>query len=121
MKINAGFFFFFSIPHWSKSDAALILTEVAYAGGGGQCGGSDWVEILNNGTADVSLVGYTLHDDKGSDDEKAKTFTGTDANTNITPGEYKLLCKGDDFNFGIGSDDSTSGIWASASPPPLSW
>jgi len=107
----------------TSSASNILINEVAYAGSiNGSCNGEDWVELFNSDSssnAPTSLENYILHDDKGPADDKAFTFpTGV----SIAPGEYKVLCKGADFAFGIGSTDTvtlvdTSGAVVSTSGP----
>lgn len=85
----------------SQVEAEVIVSEVAYKGSPDQCNGEDWVEIFNDGTAEVNLLNYTLHDDKGKDDEDAKLLP----EIRVAPGEFLLLCNSVDFDFGIGRSD----------------
>lgn len=104
-----------------SSEASLLINEVAYKGSGpDRCDGEDWIELLNTkeeegGQDAVDLTGYVLHDDKGKDDEDARTFGADDA-FSIAPGEYLVLCKDVDFEFGIGSDDTVTLLDGSGSP-----
>jgi hypothetical protein len=50
----------------------------------------------------VNLLNYTLHDDKGKDDEDANKIQ----DMTMASGEFKVLCKGVDFDFGIGGSDT---------------
>ena len=107
----------------TSSASNVLINEVAYKGSTvGSCDGEDWVELFNNDSSSstpTSLDNYILHDDKGPADDKAYIFpTGV----TIVPGEYKVLCKGADFAFGIGSTDTitlvdTSGAIVSTSGP----
>ena len=96
---------FFSSQLISGAQASLIVNEVAYKGSVGQCDGSDWIELLNTGSTDLNALNYTIHDDKGIDDEDAKKFT---EDMIIQAGAFKVLCKGVDFEFGIGGDDAVT-------------
>eukprot|EP00985_Skeletonema_marinoi_P002551 scaffold1055_cov146-Skeletonema_marinoi.AAC.1 len=80
--------------------ASLQINEVAYKGSSNTCNGEDWIELISTSSED--LLNYTLHDDKGKDDDKAKYFSES---TIINAGEYLVLCRNVDFDFGIGSDD----------------
>jgi len=80
--------------------ASLRINEVAYKGSSNTCNGEDWIELISTSSED--LLNYTLHDDKGKDDDKAKYFSES---TIINAGEYLVLCRNVDFDFGIGSDD----------------
>uniref|UniRef100_A0A6S8YZZ2 LTD domain-containing protein n=1 Tax=Chaetoceros debilis TaxID=122233 RepID=A0A6S8YZZ2_9STRA len=93
----------------TSSASNVLINEVAYKGSTvGSCDGEDWVELFNNDSSSstpTSLDNYILHDDKGPADDKAYIFpTGV----SIAPGEYKVLCKGADFAFGIGSTDTVT-------------
>jgi hypothetical protein len=50
----------------------------------------------------VNLLNYTLHDDKGKVDEDANKIQ----DMTMASGEFKVLCKGVDFDFGIGGSDT---------------
>lgn len=82
------------------ASASLKINEVAYKGSPNTCNGEDWIELVSSTTQD--LFNYTLHDDKGKNDDKAKVFSESII---INPGEYLVLCRNVDFDFGIGSDD----------------
>jgi len=88
----------------------LVINEVGDKGTYGTCGGNttetgeDYIELLNTGSSEIDLNGYILCDDKGKDDDKAKTF----ASETIAAGAYLLLCKDTDFEFGIGGDDTVT-------------
>ena len=92
--------------------SAVIINEVAYKGSTGMCDGADWIELFNNATTNVNLANYTLHDDKGRDDEDAKIFGNE---LSLAAGEYKVLCRKVDFEFGIGSSDSVTLLSGSGS------
>ena len=109
---SGGLFMSFISSSWilssqliSGAQASLIVNEVAYKGSVGQCDGSDWIELLNTGSTDLNALNYTIHDDKGIDDEDAKKFT---EDMIIQAGAFKVLCKGVDFEFGIGGDDAVT-------------
>ena len=91
-----------------RCDGAVVVNEVAYRGSAGTCGGEDWIELWNAGNFSVDLTNFTLHDDKGPDDDDAKVFGA--AELVLTPGEFVVLCRDGDrgFSFGIGSDDSVT-------------
>lgn len=99
---------FFFVSETCQGD--VVINEVSDKGTYDACGGDgteegeDWIELLNTGTSDVALLNYILSDDKGVDDDKAKTF----ASESITAGSFLLLCKDTDFEFGIGGDDTVS-------------
>jgi len=94
------------LSSWGISKASLVINEVAYRGSGeDNCNGGDWIELLNTSDeAVVDLTNHVLHDDKGVDDEDAKTLT----EDTLAPGEYLVLCRKVDFDFGIGSDDTVT-------------
>jgi len=90
----------------NANDAAPVISEVADKGSSDVCGGADWIELFNDGTDQVSLAGYILHDDKGILDEGAFRFP---EGYTLAPGEYQVLCCDDDPanpQFGIGGDDT---------------
>ena len=90
---SLGFFF---------CEASLRINEVAYKGSSDVCNGEDWIELVST-TSNQTLLNYTLHDDNGKDDDKAKYFMVSNITINV--GEYLVLCRNVDFDFGIGSDD----------------
>ena len=99
------------------SSQAVSINEVADKGSSSSSGvcnntGADWIELYlpSTSTAAVNLSGYILHDDKGPTDAQAYTFP-PDA-TMMQPGEYRVLCLGDDDTsapqFGIGGTDQVT-------------
>ena len=94
----------------SAAAATVIITEVADKGSADTCAGQDWVELHNSGGASVALTGYKLHDDNGPDHANVLTFSGK----TIGAGSYLVLCKGVDFAFGIGGDDTVTLLDAGA-------
>eukprot|EP00581_Thalassiosira_minuscula_P031820 CAMPEP_0183768422 /NCGR_PEP_ID=MMETSP0739-20130205/16733_1 /TAXON_ID=385413 /ORGANISM="Thalassiosira miniscula, Strain CCMP1093" /LENGTH=874 /DNA_ID=CAMNT_0026007653 /DNA_START=27 /DNA_END=2648 /DNA_ORIENTATION=- len=83
-------------------EASIRINEVAYKGSSPNiCNGEDWIELVAT-ASNEDLINYTLHDDKGKDDDKAKYFNES---MPINVGEYLVLCREVDFDFGIGSDD----------------
>jgi hypothetical protein len=90
---SLGFFF---------CEASLRINEVAYKGSSDVCNGEDWIELVST-TSNQTLLNYTLHDDNGKDDDKANYFMVSNITINV--GEYLVLCRNVDFDFGIGSDD----------------
>ena len=102
----------------SVVSSQVIINEVADKGSSssssGVCNntGADWIELYlpSTSTAAVNLSGYILHDDKGPTDAQAYTFP-PDA-TMMQPGEYRVLCLGDDDTsapqFGIGGTDQVT-------------
>ena len=56
----------------------------------------------SSSSSQEDLLNYTLHDDKGKGDKKAKYFNESMI---INAGEYLVLCRNVDFDFGIGGDD----------------
>lgn len=96
-------------PHCRGTTASpVVINEVAHKGSPGACAGEDWVEVHNGGRDPVDLANYTLHDDKGPDDEDAKTFGPSGPSTVVAAGGYLLLCRDVDFFFGIGGDDTVT-------------
>jgi len=97
-----------------SAKASLLINEVAYKGSSnGDCDGEDWIELLNtNEEESVDLTNYVLHDDDGADDEDAKVF----ANITMAPGEFLVLCRNEDFEFGIGGDDTVTIVDATGIP-----
>jgi len=93
-----------------SSEAKILISEVAYRGGGDVCNGKDWIELVNTDTTNrIDLNNYTIHDDKGPDDEDATLLAGE-----ISPGEFVTLCRDQDFAFGIGGDDTVTLLDATA-------
>jgi len=97
------------------SSAAVRINEVADRGGGGACGGRDWVELANDGAADVALAGYVLHDAKGPTADDVYSF-GADE---VLPahGFLVVCCSGtaDRDVFGVNPFDSVHLLDASGS------
>lgn len=60
-------------------------------------GGPDWVELHNLGDETVDLNGYVLKDDNDSRDDRLSV--------SIAPGGFVVLTEGEDFGFGLGSND----------------
>jgi len=91
-----------SIAFHCRCEASPVqINEVAYKGSSNTCNGEDWIElVVSSSTQD--LLNYTLHDDKGKDDNKAKYFNESMI---INAGGYLVLCRNVDFDFGIGGDD----------------
>lgn len=83
------------------SSPAVQINEVAYKGSSDTCNGEDWIELVVSSSSQ-DLLNYTLYDDKGKDDDKAKYFNESMI---INAGEYLVLCRKVDFEFGIGGDD----------------
>jgi hypothetical protein len=83
----------------------LKLVAIADKGTSAECDGEDWIRIKNSGLAPMDLQGFILTDDKGPGHSKAFTFPSS---ASIAAGETKLMCKGADFAFGIGGDDTIS-------------
>ena len=93
----------------SRVQSAVVISEVADKGTSTDCSGDDWIELANMGAADVDLAGYSVHDDKGKDDEGAFTFdAGTPAV--LAAGGYLGICAqrkdGSGPGFKIGGDDT---------------
>jgi hypothetical protein len=95
------------------SSGAIMVSEVAYKGSGvTTCSGKDWVELYNDGNTSVDLDRYVMHDDKGPSNKNAKVFSVGEVVINA--GEYKVLCNGIDFEFGIGGSDVVTLLDASS-------
>lgn len=105
LSITISLFCIINIPF---CNGIVVLNEVASSGSSnGQCNGEDWVELYNDGFDTLSLDNYTLYDDKGPGDDSVMTLSQTSGSlSNLAAGEYKVLCKGIDFSFGIGSKDT---------------
>jgi len=101
-------------PNAEDKSSSIVINEVAYSGSGEDiCDGEDWIELLNTDDRVVmDLTNYILHDDKGAEDEDAKTFTGG----TLALGEYLVLCRKVDFDFGIGTDDTVTLLDPSGNP-----
>lgn len=82
---------------------SVLISEVAGKGSVGQCGGSDWVEIVNDGASPVDITGYALYDDSGP--ESAGTYVY--AARTLAAGAYYVVCVGGSF-FGVGAFDDIS-------------
>lgn len=86
-----------------EAASSVQINEVAYKGSSDTtCNGEDWIELVVSSSSQEDLLNYTLHDDKGKDDDKAKYFNESMI---ISAGEYLVLCRNVDFSFGIGGDD----------------
>lgn len=84
----------------------VLISEIADKGSTGACtDGADWLELHNAGMEPVDLAGYKLHDDNGSTDPSALTFSSS---VTLAPNAYLLLCSGaaDGPAFRIGGDDT---------------
>jgi len=96
--------------------ANVVINEVAYKGSGrNTCGGNDWVELYNVDEELVAdLTNYVLQDVKGAATKNAntKTFQGV----TMSPGEFLVLCRGQDFGFGIGTEDTINLLDADGLP-----
>jgi hypothetical protein len=86
-------------------EATLTISEIAFHGSGDEtCNGEDWVELINRnndgGATTVDLTDYILHDDNGAADGIAFP-----EGTLLEAGEYLIVCRNQDFSFGIGRND----------------
>jgi len=80
------------------------LSEVASKGTSSDtCGGRDWVEIWNSDSVNTIAVGlFQLCDQQGCKNTDAYTFP---PGVTLAPNEFKVLCRGTDFKFGINDSD----------------
>ena len=105
-------FFLYLFPiHAFVTTSPLRINEVSDKGTSNTCNGEDWVELYydDDQSLPMSLTGYVLHDDKGSNDDDAFIFN----NGTISPGEFLLVCfggedKSNSPQFGIGGDDQVT-------------
>jgi CotH kinase protein/Lamin Tail Domain len=86
----------------------VVINEISDKGTSEDvCEGNDWIELYNNGGADVALEAYGLHDDKGFGHAESFIFP---ADSMISSKQYLLLCTGmnDPMSpqFGISKDDT---------------
>lgn len=77
--------------------SSLVLNEIVYDDA--QTGLADQVEIYNAGSETVALDGWKISD------EKRDVFGEAPAGTNLAPGEFVVLVKDVDFDFGLGKGD----------------
>lgn len=88
----------------SADGLGITITEIANRGSGEeQCNGEDWVELKNTLDTAIDMAGWKLYDDNGPDDEDAWTIP---EGYSIDPGGYLVVCRDQEFLFGIGSNDS---------------
>lgn len=91
------------IPLCTLANANILINEIADIGAFNACGGdattagTDFIELKNNGTDSVDLIGYQLFGPEGPDRASAFTFPSM----SIEAGELALLCKDDYFTFEI--------------------
>ena len=117
-KLYLGFIsFFFTCLCWHSSHAAIILNEVMpcnvstvindyqnYTG---------WVEVYNNGTANVDLKGYTFVNEYLNEDKVKESNRWTVLkNVNISPGGYLLFFFNEDENEKDKKDGKGGGRYA---------
>lgn len=97
---------FFLLTSLVKSQN-LLISEIADKGGGDVCGGEDWFELHNSGSASMDFSSWKIHDDKGPDDDGAFQFPSPSI---LEAGEFLLVCcnRDDDTgpSFKIGGDDT---------------
>lgn len=88
----------------AEESGGIAITEIAYRGTGvDACNGEDWIELHSTLDTAIDMGGWMIYDDNGVFDEDAWVIP--DGYT-VAPGEYKVVCREQDFLFGIGSDDS---------------
>eukprot|EP00550_Attheya_septentrionalis_P001440 CAMPEP_0198290210 /NCGR_PEP_ID=MMETSP1449-20131203/8148_1 /TAXON_ID=420275 /ORGANISM="Attheya septentrionalis, Strain CCMP2084" /LENGTH=617 /DNA_ID=CAMNT_0043988685 /DNA_START=33 /DNA_END=1886 /DNA_ORIENTATION=- len=91
------------------SQGVVRISEVASQGIFDVCGGKatvpgdQYVELHNSGVSEQSLEGYVLYDDKGPTGTEAYTFTGGEV---IAAKSFLVVCRGTEFQFGIGDTDT---------------
>lgn len=78
--------------------SGLVINEIVYDDA--QTGLADQVELYNAGAAPVMLDGWKISD------EKRDSFGAAPAGTTLQPGEFLVLVKDVDFDFGLGKADS---------------
>jgi len=86
--------------------ADIVINEIADKGTSGDhvvCAEEEWIELA--ATADITLDGFQIHDDKGLADEDVYTFP---EGTSLAAGEKLLLCRKTSFTFKIGTGDTIS-------------
>ncbi|MBT2485106.1 MULTISPECIES: lamin tail domain-containing protein [unclassified Microbacterium] len=76
---------------------ALVINEIVYDDAA--TGLADQVEIFNAGTEAVDLAGWYISD------EKRDTFGTAPEGASLAPGEFLVLVKDVDFDFGLGKGD----------------
>ena len=69
-------------------------------------GPSDWVEIVNTGSAAVDVSGWTVMDNDPVG--HASGVTPLPAGTVLAPGALLVLTEGTDFSFGLGNGDTVT-------------
>lgn len=77
--------------------AGIVLNEIVYDDV--PTGLADQVELFNAGTTPVALDGWTISDDKRD------RFGSVPAGSVLAPGEFLVLVKDVDFDFGLGKND----------------
>lgn len=77
---------------------SVVINEVESNGDA-----TDWVEIMNTGTASVDISGWYLYDNDPVG--HASDITPVAEGTILNPGEYYVFDGNRDFTFGLGSDD----------------
>ncbi|MGW8481820.1 lamin tail domain-containing protein [Microbacterium sp. NPDC055903] len=78
------------------AESGLVINEIVYDDA--QTGLADQVELYNAGTEPVDLAGWYISD------EKRDTF-GEAPDQTLEPGEFLVLVKDVDFDFGLGKGD----------------
>mmetsp|Transcript_37688 Transcript_37688/g.82134 ORF Transcript_37688/g.82134 Transcript_37688/m.82134 type:complete len:838 (-) Transcript_37688:126-2639(-) len=100
----------------AEANESVRINEVADKGSSSTCSGEDWIELhlpATSTASSVDMTGYTLHDDKGTDDADAFTFPEGGDPVVLNRGEYLLLCAGGSDplispQFGIGGTDQVT-------------
>jgi hypothetical protein len=97
--------YFFS-PSIALADT-VVVNEVGDKGNAANaCVGADYVELLNVSPNLVNIAGFALSDDQGMIRTDKLVFSAEYAG--LESGEFRVLCKGPDFDFGIGGTDTVT-------------
>ena len=85
--------------HTKVYDGLIVINEIETS--------SDWVEITNIGTEEVDLTGWFITDDKSLERfEKGETTPLQGTGAILNSGDYIVLTKDENFNFGLGKSDA---------------
>jgi len=71
-------------------------------------GGSDWIEIMNTGTAEADISGWYVTDDMGQKRVADQKTTPLAQGTILKPGQVLVLEEGINFDFGLGKADTAT-------------
>ena len=94
---------FLSLMFVSQASAAIVINEIYGAGGNaGATYNQDYVELYNNGTANVDISGYSIQYNTATGTGNYSVCPITAADTVIEPGTYFLIA--------IGTASTTVGV-----------